>query len=635
MNVTCDKCNKRYSIADDKVRGKSVKIRCKQCQNLISVQGPAAGAGATATAPVTLTAQAPGAVALAGTSGPDPWGDERTRAMPAIDLNVQWFAMVKGKQIGPLDLKGLEGRFKLGEVTLRTYLWRQGMGDWKRAADVPEVSSVFAGVSVAQPPAPPPMRRPPPGRDVALANEMPAPEITRKSGNGNGNGNGHGHHEPAAAEAPLAVPAPARAQPKSGAFSAPAKPSTGAFPAAAKPSTGAFPAAAKPSTGAFPAAAKPSTGAFPAAAKPSTGAFPAARPAPEPEPEAAPTAPVPAPAPKARPAAAAAEAMHAEEPAGAMNLSDLFADAHQPSLPNLSALEEPQRAEEDDATDTRASDESGSGQLDPFAALGEADPSQAPPPGEATNFFIAQAGVNKRNPPWKIALFVGIPLVVLVGGAYVLQMTRLVPMEVTRTNDNGEEVKESFFSAGGVSALKDMLSGDAKARRLAAEKKKAELAERARKAKLAEQAQAANLDDAPKSNKPPDKTLQALYGGTEKSDVGPKVHKTNAEDDNRPPVAASGKWAEGANKVVGDHVKAFQLCVEEALHRNPNIRVGKVTLTLTIGTSGAVKAVAMDKFQGSDLGECISRRAKQIIFPGPEEPLDLQVPLTLGVSAGP
>lgn len=135
MNVTCDKCNKRYSIADDKVRGKSVKIRCKQCQNLISVQGPAA---------VSAGVELGGGPAVAGS----PWEDERTRAMPAIDVTAQWFAMVKGKQLGPFDFKGLEGKVKTGELTLRTYLWKQGMGDWKRASDVPEVSPVFAGVSV-------------------------------------------------------------------------------------------------------------------------------------------------------------------------------------------------------------------------------------------------------------------------------------------------------------------------------------------------------------------------------------------------------------------------------------------------------------------------------------------------------
>lgn len=628
MNVTCDKCNKRYSIADDKVRGKSVKIRCKQCQNLISVQGPAVAAGATATAPVTLTAAAPSAVAISGSPGAaDPWGEERTRAMPAMDLNVQWFAMVKGKQIGPLDLKGMEAKVKAGEVSLRTYLWRQGMADWKRAADVPEVSSVFAGVSVAptqqHPPPPPLSKKPIAGRDVALANEMPAPEITSRK---NGNGNGNGHHDAATVSEPaLSVPAP------SGTTSRVQVKSSGSMPAVAKAQTGTQPAV-KAQTATQPAV-KPQTATQPAVSARTLGV----------------TAPAPAQAVVTEPQPITGPAEGSE----AKGLSDLFTDVPQPSEPHLPAVEDAPARDESTQTKTQLDegkqeqpDDGGSGSsespqgdsapVDPFAALGPADPSQAPPPGESTNFFIAQAGVNKRNPPWKIALFVGIPLVLVVGGAYVLQMTHLVPMEVTRTNENGEEVKESFFSAGGVSALKDLLSGKAKAEREAADRKRAEASERRKKAAVAEREkkEEEKLDDAPKSNKPPDAALQALYGNTDKNDVGPRVKKNNTEGDAKAPVAASGKWAESANKVVNDHLKSFQLCVEEALHRNPNIKVGKVTLTLTIGTSGAVKDVKLDKFQGTDLGGCIQSRAKGLVFPGPEEPLDLEVPLTLGVTQG-
>src|ERR1043165_8758428 len=123
VNVTCDKCNKRYAIADDKVRGKSVKIRCKQCQNLISVQGPPAGAPAAAPPPAAVQITASAAAAGGVSVGNNPWEEERTRAMPAIDLSPTWFAMVKGKQIGPLTVRDLELRVKTGEVSLRTYLW--------------------------------------------------------------------------------------------------------------------------------------------------------------------------------------------------------------------------------------------------------------------------------------------------------------------------------------------------------------------------------------------------------------------------------------------------------------------------------------------------------------------------------
>ena len=38
MKFLCDRCKTRYSIGDDRVRGKILKIRCKNCQNVISVR---------------------------------------------------------------------------------------------------------------------------------------------------------------------------------------------------------------------------------------------------------------------------------------------------------------------------------------------------------------------------------------------------------------------------------------------------------------------------------------------------------------------------------------------------------------------------------------------------------------------
>ena len=104
MNVTCDKCGKRYVISDDKVVGKaSVKIRCKQCQNLISVTVTAAPA---AQAPAPQPTRQPAQQSAQGARGGvvpaqrSPWEDESTRAMPPLDTSAQWFAMLAGKQQG-------------------------------------------------------------------------------------------------------------------------------------------------------------------------------------------------------------------------------------------------------------------------------------------------------------------------------------------------------------------------------------------------------------------------------------------------------------------------------------------------------------------------------------------------------
>ena len=39
MKIVCDNCRTKYSIADEKVKGKVFKIRCKKCSHIIVVRG--------------------------------------------------------------------------------------------------------------------------------------------------------------------------------------------------------------------------------------------------------------------------------------------------------------------------------------------------------------------------------------------------------------------------------------------------------------------------------------------------------------------------------------------------------------------------------------------------------------------
>ncbi|MCE9667429.1 zinc-ribbon domain-containing protein [Myxococcus stipitatus] len=185
MNFTCDNCQKRYSIADEKVRGKTVKVRCKNCQNVITVEGPAAeestrvvsladverlraqerslaepAASAPAPAPVAAPAVAKAPPAALQT----PWDDEPTRAAPLRATGSPWFVMVRNKQEGPLDEGGLRELIATGAISGRSFFWQQGMADWKRGSDVPELAALFAPPPAPEPPAPPP---PPPAPEPA------------------------------------------------------------------------------------------------------------------------------------------------------------------------------------------------------------------------------------------------------------------------------------------------------------------------------------------------------------------------------------------------------------------------------------------------------------------------------------
>ncbi|MFT3714273.1 MAG: GYF domain-containing protein [Archangium sp.] len=541
MNVSCDKCGKRYVISDDKVAGKaSVKIRCKQCQNLIQVtvaqQATASAAGPAPQQPHTSRPSSSGGVVP---RQPNPWEEESTRAMPPMDTSAQWFAMLGGKQQGPFGVAELQKRVTAGEVTLRTYLWKAGMTDWKRASDVTELSPIFAGVTMpsqltnSKPPPPPATTKAPTKsvpavqRDVALSNEVPAPGLTNR---------------PSAQSGAGAVVASTQQQ-----------------------------------------------------------------------------------AP----------------------LNDLFGDVS--GLNDLPKDLKSQRQEPSlgDFADQKTEGVSGQNEApvaDPFAALSDNDGKEAPPPGEATRFFIAQAGVNKRNPPWKIALavlgFIGGPILLI----YVLNTFEIVKLPtVTRTDENGEEVQESFFSAGGAAGLKDLLTGDAKKRKEEAEKQRLEKEALAKAKALA----AANKN--PKNNdkpdepevvtpKPQDPNLAAFYQNDDRKQVGPKVRKGPDEAGNTGgSVNTSGLSQEAVAKVVADKNKAFQLCIDNALRRTPNLAVGKLDVVLTVGPSGAVKSAALNpkKHEMTDWGQCMMSTGKRIVFPSSDAETQIELPFTVGVAVAP
>jgi hypothetical protein len=224
----------------------------------------------------------------------------------------------------------------------------------------------------------------------------------------------------------------------------------------------------------------------------------------------------------------------------------------------------------------------------------------------------------------------GLPAAVI----YLLSTFNVVQLpKVTRTTDDGQEVQESFFSPGGVTGLKDMLTGDAKKRRDEAERKKRELA----------QAQAAAKDRAAKNQ---GEILPSDSSGSPKV-AGPDLKSFFEEDNgrsNRGPrdrekvaaaaLASAGLKPEVANKVVTDNLKAFNLCIDNALRRNPNLKVGSVTVVLSVGASGAVKSAGITpkQHEGSDWAGCIMQAGKRIVFPPSDGETDVEVPLKVGAA---
>lgn len=536
MNFSCNMCQRRYSIADEKVRGKTVKIRCKNCQNIISVEGPPLEQEES-TRVVSLAdverlraqerslAEEEAASASTAVAEPDPgeqspWDDEPTRAvpLPMQEASAPWFAMVRGKQEGPLEEPALRELVDSGAISSRTYFWQQGMADWKRGSDIPELAALFA--QPEPPPAPAPVHAEPPPVE-------PRPE---PSG-----------------------PSRTTWQPE------PPGPSQTTW-------------------------------------------------------QVEPTQPVHQQPEASEPWEQGAETTPA--PSSSAPLGELFSDLDLPQseagLADEEGLFPPQEGYE------------GS-----FSSPDEETRNERTPV-EHTRQYVQKAGVERRNPPWKIALFLFLLLAVPVGLLYLLTELQVVPLTVTRVDAEGRAVEKpvSVFSSEGMGELRDLLLGNEKppppapvAAPAVAPEAKARPASGTKEEPSSEPAEE-------------DPALKELYAEG-KEDVGPEVRE-EAEVAATDSAEQSGPPEEEIARVVSKSQSAFQSCIERALRKNPRkFRGGKIVLTATVGSSGAVKKAVVDRkdVDISDMGECLKARAKRMVFPSfSGDDVDVEIPLVLSKS---
>src|SRR6267143_2526557 len=216
MQFICESCKAHLLVADDKIRGKRLIVRCKRCGVQIRIVDPALASqstagpptgplrGASAPAPLSPSSQAgarppSGPIrggSIARASAPRRETDiESTRAMDSEVLEkavraskegepapgpriapppppprepppprdpAVWFAMIQGQQIGPMSRAELGTNASAGQGGPRTYILKEGMESWIRAKDVPELVPLFAA-----PPTPPP----PPGDEARASSQ--------------------------------------------------------------------------------------------------------------------------------------------------------------------------------------------------------------------------------------------------------------------------------------------------------------------------------------------------------------------------------------------------------------------------------------------------------------------------------
>ena len=125
MKIVCDNCATKYSIADEKVRGKVFKIRCKKCSHIIVVKGTEGG-----DAPL------------------DAGAADASEAAPTADAGSDgWHVVINGEQVGPLSPADVRAKFSAGEIDAETFAWKEGFGDWQRLASIDDFSDLAAAAA--------------------------------------------------------------------------------------------------------------------------------------------------------------------------------------------------------------------------------------------------------------------------------------------------------------------------------------------------------------------------------------------------------------------------------------------------------------------------------------------------------
>ncbi|MDB4982155.1 MAG: hypothetical protein JWM82_2907, partial [Myxococcales bacterium] len=270
MKFVCDRCQTKYSIADDKVRGKVLKVRCKTCQNVITVREPGARPSVGALSPVRPSQPRPSSPLATLGEENDELG-ERTQlttapaALMAADLakarratpppppplgdGIEWFLALEGVQQGPFTQRGLVDRLLVMPKDADVHVWNERMDGWKPPKDVPSVAREIATRQAPALPMRPPVPRTTPSPPVppvaarrgtqpltsGLHPKLPLPVAAVGAAHAVPTPAAHPHVEDAAAA--LATPAPVAARGSNGtnglahAGAAPASAAAGAAPA--------------------------------------------------------------------------------------------------------------------------------------------------------------------------------------------------------------------------------------------------------------------------------------------------------------------------------------------------------------------------------------------------------------------
>lgn len=128
MKITCQSCQSKYTVSDDKVQGKTVKIKCRKCGSTIVVNSSGVATTSAAGSPEAAAA------------------DSAQGAANTYLVNV-----AEGDQRS-MTLQEIIDAYNGSVVNAETYVWADGMADWQPLGQVETITSMLSSAAPAAAP---------------------------------------------------------------------------------------------------------------------------------------------------------------------------------------------------------------------------------------------------------------------------------------------------------------------------------------------------------------------------------------------------------------------------------------------------------------------------------------------------
>jgi predicted Zn finger-like uncharacterized protein len=205
VKFLCEHCKAKYQIADEKVAGRTVRMKCRKCGNSIEVRAavtetsvssklasspPQTAYSSGAPEPLPKVPRPPARPLATSFSSAQKPGQPRPAGAPrsadqgslagAFQRNVQtkedeisvaldlrelsaadeWYVAINGVPVGPVRVAELRRKAALGVVTEDSLCWQEGMEEWRPVRAVAELAAVVreaaasGRVSLVTPPPP-------------------------------------------------------------------------------------------------------------------------------------------------------------------------------------------------------------------------------------------------------------------------------------------------------------------------------------------------------------------------------------------------------------------------------------------------------------------------------------------------